>query len=99
MVPLKRFLYGAALSPEAAWKDMSLLAPTVIGAGVAGVVGAFFKLRPCNHRFGIPVNDYVCCMKCARRYAIESTPSGEWRIGRRPVGNNPVMMDGGAARR
>jgi hypothetical protein len=63
---------------------MSPLGPIVIGTALLAVVGAAWKLRSCNHKFGVPVNGYVCCMKCARRYAIESTPTGEWRISRRP---------------
>ena len=65
-----------------------MLGTVVISVAAAGVVGAVFKLRSCNHRFGMPVNDQVICMKCARRYAIESTPNGEWRIARRPIRND-----------
>lgn len=42
------------------------------------------RLRVCNHRFGAPVSGFVRCMKCTRRFRIETAPSGEWRIARQP---------------
>jgi len=54
---------------------------------VAFVVGGLLllKRRQCQHRFGVPMRGTVCCMKCTRRYAIEDSPDGTWRISRTPL--------------
>jgi hypothetical protein len=53
---------------------------------LAGVSVFLIRGRRCHHRFGLPFQGHVRCMKCSRLYPIQTTSSGEWRIGRQAVG-------------
>lgn len=43
----------------------------------------------CRHRFGRPTSGYVCCLRCTRRFPIQYTTGGEWRIGKTPLDRDP----------
>lgn len=47
------------------------------------------RQRHCRHRFGHPISGYVCCLRCTRRFPIQHTTAGEWRIGKIPVELDP----------
>jgi hypothetical protein len=60
---------------------------SIVLLALASVVGGvlLLKRRQCHHRFGVPMRGTVCCMKCTRRFAIEDTADGTWRISRTPL--------------
>jgi hypothetical protein len=57
---------------------------TIVALGAAAIALISRRLRHCHHRFGAPVSGYVRCMRCTRRFRIETDPSGEWHIARQP---------------
>jgi len=62
-----------------------LLLVVVLTAALACTVACVAALRgrTCQHRFGLPQQGQIRCMKCLRVFAIEATSHGEWRIARR----------------
>lgn len=72
------------MAAPAAKTPMWLIASLLFLALAATAVFWLRHLRRCQHRFGVPVSQHVRCMKCYRRYRIEATPAGEWRIARHP---------------
>lgn len=66
---------------------MTLLsALTVLGLVAAAAV---VRLRHCRHQFGHPIQGYVCCLRCTRRFPIQLTAEGGWRIGKTPLAVEP----------
>ncbi|HUX66015.1 MAG TPA: hypothetical protein VMV31_00845 [Terriglobales bacterium] len=65
--------------------------------GLLTAILALWQPWRCRHRFGWPTWDYVCCLRCTRRFPIQYTPGGEWHISKIPLAlDDPGHPPGGS---
>ena len=57
----------------------------VFAALVAALAWGVQRKTRCRHEYGRPTSGYIRCLRCTRRFPIEFTPLGEWRIGKVPL--------------
>jgi len=62
---------------------------TLIALVAAAAAAVLVRQRHCRHQFGRPTSGYVCCLRCTRRFPIQFTAGGEWRIGKTPLAIEP----------